>query len=98
VGRDTDQADGPDGQQRQRHPVVAAVDLVAGGRGGDQAGRLGRVAGRILDPHDVVDLVGEAHEQGRGDLASGADGDVVDDHGQVGGLGDGTQVGLDPGL
>ena len=33
-----------------------------------------------------------------GDLAPGADGDVVDDDRQVGGVGDGPQVGLDAGL
>ena len=62
---DADQADGADGEQRQRHRVVAAVHLVAVRGGGDEAGRLGRVAGGVLDADDVVDLVGEADEQRR---------------------------------
>ena len=54
--------DGADGEQRQRHRVVAAVDLEVAGRGRDHRGRVGRVPGGVLDADDVGHLVGEAHE------------------------------------
>ena len=49
VGGHADHADRADGQQRQGHRVVAAVDLEAVGRLGDEPGRLARVAGGVLE-------------------------------------------------
>ena len=65
VRGDADHADGADRQQRQRHRVVAAVDLEAVGRRRDQRGRLGRVAGGVLDGRRCSAPRGRGDEQRR---------------------------------
>ena len=93
VGGDADHPDGADGEQWQREVVVTAVHLEPTGRLGDDAGRLGRVAGGVLQGDDVRDLAGQAQQGVGGDLAARADRDVVHHHGQVGGGRHRPQVG-----
>ena len=60
-----DRADGADGQQRQGHRVVAAVDLEAVGRVADDRRRRPRVARRVLEGEDVGHVAGEAQHHRR---------------------------------
>ena len=85
--RHANHADRPHSQQRQGQGVLSAVDLETFGDGGHQAGRLAHVARRILHGHHILDLVGQAEDGGRVDLATRPDRDVVEHHRQRGGLG-----------
>ena len=90
--------DRADGEQRQGEGVVAGVQVEARRRLGEQPGRRGRVTGGVLDADDGRHLVGQADQGLVGDLAAGPDGDVVDQHRQVGGRGDRPEVGVEAGL
>ena len=56
------------------------------------------LAGGVLERHDVGDGLRQLDQRGGLDLAAGADGDVVEHHRQLGGLGDRAEVPQQPGL
>ncbi len=98
VRRHPDCADGTDREQRQRHRVVAGVDLEVGGGVRRDGGGGPGVPGGVFEGDDVRHVVGESDQRGAVDLATGALGDVVQHQRQSGRRGDRTEMRLDPGL
>ena len=91
VRNDGNHARAAQGHEREREGIVTREDLEARRDGGEHFHLLGDRARSFLDANDVRD--GGQARQGRGlDVGRRPARNVIEDHGQVGGLGDGREV------
>jgi hypothetical protein len=97
MGGHTDDTGAADGLERKGQGVVTAVDVEPIRAVGHHRGGGGHVAGGVLHPHDGGDVAGQRQGELRTDPPARSDRDVVEEHREVRGLGDGSEVGRDPG-